>query len=57
VIQVLGRRPAGEGLYEAAKPQVARDLQQSYLEAELGKLRGEGKIIVDEKLLMDLGQK
>lgn len=57
VIQVLGQRPAGEGLYEAAKPQVARDLQQSYLEAELGKLRSEGKIFIDEKLLMDLGQK
>lgn len=57
VIQVLGRRPAGEGLYEAAKPQVARDLQQSYLEAELGKLRTEGKIVIDEKVLADLGQK
>lgn len=57
VIQVLGRRPAGEALFEAAKTQVARDLQQSYLEAELGKLRSEGKIVIDEKLLMDLGQK
>lgn len=57
VIQVLGRRPAGEALFEAAKAQVARDLQQSYLEAELGKLRSEGKIVIDEKLLMDLGQK
>lgn len=56
VIQVLDRRPAGEGLYEAVKPQVARDLQQSYLEAVLARLRSGAKISIDEKQLAELGQ-
>jgi peptidyl-prolyl cis-trans isomerase C len=56
VIQVIGRRPAGEGLYEAAKPQVARDLQQWYLEATLARLRSGANISIDEKQLAKLGQ-
>ncbi len=56
VIQVLEKRPAGEAVYEVAKPQVARDLQQSYLEEELGSLRNAGKVSIDEKQLEKLGQ-
>ncbi|MFA0888604.1 MAG: peptidylprolyl isomerase [Synergistales bacterium] len=56
VIQVLGKRPAGEGLYEAVKNQVARDLQQSYLEEELARLRKAAPLSIDEKQLAALGQ-
>jgi peptidyl-prolyl cis-trans isomerase C len=55
VIQVLGKRPAGEGLYEAVKNQVARDLQQSYLEEELARLRKAAPLSIDEKQLAALG--
>lgn len=56
VIQVLGRRPAGEGLYEAAKQQVARDLQHSYLEKELSRLRANTTLSFDDSQLAKLGE-
>lgn len=56
VIQVLERRPAGEGIYEVAKQQVARDLQHSYLEKELARLRAETTLSFDESQLAKLGE-
>jgi peptidyl-prolyl cis-trans isomerase C len=56
VIQVLEYRPAAEAVYENAKPSVGRDLQQSYLEAELAKLRAGTPLSIDEKQLSKFGQ-
>ena len=56
VIQVLEKRPSADGVYEAVKSQVARDLQQSYLEEELSRLRKNASLSIDEKQLAALGQ-
>ncbi len=55
VIQVLDRRPESEGVYEAVKNQVVRDLQQSYLEEALSRLRKDASLSIDEKKLEALG--
>jgi peptidyl-prolyl cis-trans isomerase C len=56
VIQVLDKRPAAEGVYEAVKNQVVRDLQQSYLEKTLADLRKAAALSIDEKQLEALGK-
>jgi peptidyl-prolyl cis-trans isomerase C len=56
VIQVLDKRPESEGVYEAVKNQVVRDLQQSYLEEALASLRKDASLAIDEKKLEALGK-
>ena len=55
IIEVTARRDAKQLTFEEASEEVVQRLQRQYIDNELDALKKKHKVVIDEKLLENLG--